>query len=195
MGIVWWCAGLLGLFLSKRNGQPTRNHIPAIVIILTGWAMSVHAQHLELSTKIHAMFGYALMGAGAARIIEISFVLKDAPADASIKSFQYLTPFLLVASGFLFMFANEEQLTLISENNIDHGSYTLVIYSVSFLVFLYFVSIIWLWQKLSGNEGFESVKYEVAPDDSSASDIELERRHVTEAEEFELGSGYTSLRA
>ncbi|KAK7206308.1 hypothetical protein BZA70DRAFT_276265 [Myxozyma melibiosi] len=196
MGIVWWCAGLLGLFLSRRNGQPTRNHIPAIVIFLTGWAMSVHAQHLELSTKIHAMFGYALMGAGAARIIEISFVLKDAPADGNIRSFQYLTPFLLVCSGFLFMFANEEQLTLIAENGIDHASYTLVIYSVAFLVFLYFLSLIWLWQKLSGNETFESIKYEVAPDDSSASDIELERQQVREAEEFELGNGgYASLRA
>ncbi|KAK9360124.1 hypothetical protein V1504DRAFT_440762 [Lipomyces starkeyi] len=136
MGIIWWCAGMLGLFLSRRNGRPQRNHIPALVILLTGWAMSVHAQHLELSTKIHAMFGYALMGAGVCRIIEVSFVLHDANTDGDVKSFQYLSPFLLVASGFLFMFANEEQLQLINENHIDHGSYALFIYSVAFLVFL-----------------------------------------------------------
>ncbi|KAK9370936.1 hypothetical protein V1509DRAFT_615265 [Lipomyces kononenkoae] len=136
MGIIWWCAGMLGLFLSRKNGRPQRNHIPALVIILTGWAMSVHAQHLELSTKIHAMFGYALMGAGFSRIIEISFVLNDANTDGDVKSFQYLSPFLLVASGFLFMFANEEQLELINDNHIDAGSYTLIIYSIAFLVFL-----------------------------------------------------------
>jgi hypothetical protein len=40
MGIVWWCAGLLGLWLSKgRDGQSKRNVIPAVVIFLTGWAM------------------------------------------------------------------------------------------------------------------------------------------------------------
>ncbi|KAK9457503.1 hypothetical protein V1511DRAFT_493796 [Dipodascopsis uninucleata] len=136
MGIVWWCAGMLGIFLSKRNGRPIRNHIPALVIILTGWAMSVHTQHMELSTKIHAMFGYALMGAGFTRIIEVSFVLKDENNVGEVKSFQHLPPFLLVASGFLFMFANEEQLEWINSLMIDNGSYSLVIYSLSFLVYL-----------------------------------------------------------
>jgi len=40
MGIVWWCAGLLGLWLSRsKDGQPRRNIIPALVIFLTGYAM------------------------------------------------------------------------------------------------------------------------------------------------------------
>ncbi|KAK9247397.1 hypothetical protein V1506DRAFT_470741 [Lipomyces tetrasporus] len=191
MGIVWWCAGMLGLFLSRKNGRPQRNHIPGLVILLTGWAMSVHAQHLELSTKVHAMFGYALMAAGICRIIEVSFVLHDANTDGEVKSFQYLSPFLLVASGFLFMFANEEQLQLINENHIDHGSYSLIIYSVAFLVFFYFLLLISLWQRLSSNS-YEGVKYEVANDGSSGSyiatpisDVEADRQ-VREAEEFEL---------
>ena len=104
MGIVWWCAGLLGMWLSrKRDGRPKRNLMPAIVIIMTGWAMSAHPQHLELSTMVHTVFGYTLMAAGAARVIEISFVLKD---QASISgrhveetnSFQYLTPFVSTLS-------------------------------------------------------------------------------------------------
>ena len=100
MGIVWWCAGLLGMWLSrKRDGTPKRNLFPALVIMLTGWGMSAHPQHLELSTHVHTVFGYTLMAAGAARIVEISFVLEDKNtiSDAQVEetnSFQYLTPFV-----------------------------------------------------------------------------------------------------
>ncbi|GAD97920.1 integral membrane protein (Ytp1), putative [Paecilomyces variotii No. 5] len=142
MGIVWWCAGLLGIWLSrKRNGRPKRNLIPGIVILLTGYAMSGHAQHLMLSTMIHGVFGYTLMAAGAARIIEISFVLKDrstlSPDGTDPNSFQYLPPFLLYASGFLFMGATEEQMQLLSDAGVTHVSYVLILYSIAFILFLF----------------------------------------------------------
>ncbi|OAX80150.1 hypothetical protein ACJ72_05525 [Emergomyces africanus] len=142
MGIIWWCAGLLGIWLSrKRNGQPKRNLIPGIVILLTGYAMSSHPQHLMLSTMVHAVFGYTLMGAGAARIIEIAFVLKDrstlSPDGTNPNSFQYLTPFLLYASGFLFMGATEEQMELLSNAGISHVAYILILYSIAFILFLF----------------------------------------------------------
>jgi len=100
MGIVWWCAGLLGVWLSrKRDGGPKRNIFPAVVIILTGWGMSAHPQSLELSTHVHSVFGYTLMAAGAVRIVEISFVLKDQNSisdtdNEETNSFQFLTPFV-----------------------------------------------------------------------------------------------------
>lgn len=99
MGIIWWAAGLLGMFLSrKRNGQPKRNLIPAIVIGVTGWAMGGHPQALHISEAVHTVFGYCLMAAGAARIIEISFVLNDratiSPDGSDPHSFQYVTPFV-----------------------------------------------------------------------------------------------------
>lgn len=100
MGILWWCAGLLGVWLSrKRDGSPKRNLIPGIVILITGWAMSAHPQGLELSTHVHTVFGYTLMAAGATRIIEIAFVLKDQNSVSSTdfeetNSWQYLTPFV-----------------------------------------------------------------------------------------------------
>ena len=100
MGIVWWCAGLAGMWLSrKRDGRPKRNVFPALVIILTGWAMGGHPQSLEISTHVHAVFGYTLMAAGATRIVEIAFVLKDSnnvdPKNVEeINSFQYITPFV-----------------------------------------------------------------------------------------------------
>jgi hypothetical protein len=51
-------------------------------IILTGYAMSDHAQALKLSTKVHAVFGYTLMLAGLTRLIEVCFVVPSyAPMD------------------------------------------------------------------------------------------------------------------
>ena len=163
MGIVWWCAGLLGMWLSrKRDGAPRRNIIPALVIVLTGWAMGAHPQHLPISTMVHTVFGYTLMAAGAARVIEISFVLRDKssinpsqPEEAN--SFQFLIPFvstilqisehatdlpqLLMASGFLFMGATEEQMEYLSNLNVTHVSYILILFSITFLLFL-FVSLL-----------------------------------------------------
>ncbi|KAL9117156.1 MAG: hypothetical protein Q9187_006312 [Circinaria calcarea] len=143
MGIVWWCAGLLGIWLSRRrDGRPKRNLLPGIVILITGWAMSAHPQGLELSTMVHSVFGYTLMAAGAARIVEISFVVKDRnsvdekdPEESN--SFQFLTPFLLYASGFLFMGATEEQMALLASSHVTHVSYVLLLYSLAFLLFLF----------------------------------------------------------
>ena len=46
--------------------------------------MSQHAQALELSTKVHTIFGLALMLAGVARIVEVCFIVpsfeKEVPA-------------------------------------------------------------------------------------------------------------------
>jgi hypothetical protein len=99
MGIVWWCAGLVGMWLSRRrNGTPKRNIIPAIVIVLTGYAMSSHPQTLMISTMVHSIFGYTLMAAGATRLIEISFILRDKPTlsedGSNPNSFQHLPPFV-----------------------------------------------------------------------------------------------------
>jgi len=99
MGIIWWCAGLAGLWLSrKRDGRPKRNLVPGLVILLTGYAMSSHPQHLPLSSMVHTVFGYTLMGAGITRIIEISFVLRDRTAytkdNSDVNSFQHLPPFV-----------------------------------------------------------------------------------------------------
>jgi len=108
MGIVWWCAGLLGVWLSrKRNGGPKRNIIPGIVIMLTGYAMSGHPQHSMISTMIHSFFGYTLMAAGATRIIEIAFVLRDRSTlsvdGTNPNSFQYLPPFVRLLPPVLFL--------------------------------------------------------------------------------------------
>lgn len=142
MGIVWWCAGLVGMWLSKtRDGRPKRNVIPAGVLLLTGYAMSAHPQQLMLSTMVHAFFGYTLMAAGLTRLIEVSFVLKDRGAlsvDGNDPgSFQFVPVFLLYASGFLFMGATEEQMALLAAHHVTHVSYILILYSFAFITFLF----------------------------------------------------------
>ncbi|KAI0139549.1 hypothetical protein F4776DRAFT_616703 [Hypoxylon sp. NC0597] len=142
MGIIWWCAGLAGVWLSRdRDGRPQRNFIPGFVILITGWAMSAHPQDLMISAETHKMFGYTLMAAGATRIIEISFVLRDRPGISEegreTSSFQYVPVFLLYASGFLFMGATEEQMSLVASSGMDHVAYILILYSLAFLVFLF----------------------------------------------------------
>lgn len=159
MGIIWWCAGMVGIALSRDwfTGEPKRNHIPALVLIFTGWAMSEHTQHLMISTKVHAFFGYALMAAGLTRIIEISFILQDKPSDSkAIKAFQHLPPVLLVESGICFIGANEEQLILLHNLGVGFSSYLLVLSSCAFLLYLLILSLITLYSYLMSSTEEES---------------------------------------
>lgn len=99
MGIIWWCAGLAGVWLSRdRDGNPKRNFIPSFVIFITGWAMSAHPQELHVSAATHSMFGYTLMSVGVSRIVEIAFVLRDKQSIAddgrSWNSFQFIPVFV-----------------------------------------------------------------------------------------------------
>ena len=148
MGIIFWAAGLLGMFLSINR---KRNFMPALTMILTGYAMSGHVQELIISTKVHAFFGYVLMFGGLARIVEISFLLddKDESIDGEIRSFQYLTPFALILSGILFMGANEEQMQLVVNLGADHSSYILTITSAAMILQLWILALLRFYLKLT----------------------------------------------
>ncbi|KAL8705018.1 MAG: hypothetical protein Q9201_001863 [Fulgogasparrea decipioides] len=200
MGIVWWCAGLLGLWLSrKRDGRPKRNLIPALVILITGWAMSAHPQGLMLSTHVHTVFGYTLMAAGAARVVEISFVVRDketvgewSGGGDEANSWQYLTPFLLYASGFLFMGATEEEMTLLSNAHVSHVSYILILYSISFLLFLFVAMLLNLYASHAWPLDRTAATKKATDAVGGANGAPRERanghleRRMRDAEEFEL---------
>lgn len=127
MGVIWWCAGLVGLWLSgRRNGRPKRNIFPAMVIFMTGYAMSAHPQHLPVSAMVHSVFGYTLMAAGAVRVVEICFVLKDSSAltydGTEANSFQYLTPFVSASRKFCSRIENLTLLLAIVRRGVSfHG--------------------------------------------------------------------------
>lgn len=156
MGIIWWCGGLLGMWLTRKNN--VRSFIPAFLLIFTGYAMSQHAQHLEISTKVHALFGIVLMGAGVTRIIEISIILQDLASSTSgkILSFQHLPPLCLVLSGILFMSANEEQLILVKDLGADHSAYIMVVVGAGFMIYLWMIILLSFYLRLVGyNENGE----------------------------------------
>ena len=208
LGVIWWCAGLAGIWLSKdRDGRPKRHFVPGFVFFITGWAMSAHPQELHVSEATHAMFGYTLMVVGITRIVEISFVVRDeqslAPDGRSWNSFQYIPVYvsslltnaltmdclptysqLIYASGFLFMGATEEQMVLIDQSDMDHVSYILILFSIAFMVFLFSNMLIHLYDRRSGpvanSKDFENG---YAP----ANVRPMEEGHARDAEEFELG--------
>ncbi|KNZ78841.1 Protein YTP1 [Termitomyces sp. J132] len=180
LGVLWWAGGLLGIFLSRDN---QRNVIPGVIIILTGWAMSEHAQALMISTKVHATFGYTLMLAGCTRIIEICFFVPkysseedddstsnhtlaehnprlspsiDASSSESAKaaasrSFRHLPPFLLVAAGLLFMSATDEELAFVHDNQMDHVTYILIMFSIAFFMYTFIVFLLHLYSTTGRN--------------------------------------------
>ncbi|KIP03045.1 hypothetical protein PHLGIDRAFT_121934 [Phlebiopsis gigantea 11061_1 CR5-6] len=180
MGVLWWAGGILGILLARNN---QRTVVPSLIIIITGWAFSDHAQAMMISTRVHAIFGDVLMMAGVTRIIEISFItpkyaplpdsastddnhsdhtLADAPTIGntglmqSVKAFRHLPPFLLVASGVLFMSATDEELRYVSEKlEMDHVTYILIMLSLAFLIYAIVVSCIRLWA-VSGRNGGEA---------------------------------------
>jgi hypothetical protein len=99
---------------------------------MTGYGMSQHGQALEFSTKVHQFFGASLVLAGLCRIIEICFVLHDAPTPAvevdvtgegrrerGPKAFQHLTPFLLTLSGVTFLSSTEEMMQWVAGSVMD----------------------------------------------------------------------------
>lgn len=150
MGIIWWCGGMLGMWLSRRNN--VRSVVPAVLLIYTGYAMSEHSQKLVISTKVHAMFGLVLTAGGLTRLIEICFVLRDAPSSESGKvlAFQHFPPVCLVMSGLLFMAANEQQLELVHGLGANHSSYILVVCGAGFVVYLWMVMLLAFFLRLVG---------------------------------------------
>jgi hypothetical protein len=150
MGVVWVFGGAAGLWLSRKG---KRSVIPGIVIAITGWAMSGHAQALMISTMIHSLFGYTLIAAGVTRIIEVCFLLQDQPTGQSqessarteengiitypIKAFQFVPIWLLFASGVLFMSATDEELRWADGQGVDAITWGLIDFSFAFFMFFW----------------------------------------------------------
>ncbi|KAL3488948.1 hypothetical protein BJX62DRAFT_252955 [Aspergillus germanicus] len=155
IGLIWWCAGAVGMWLSwdHHRKKPKRNFVPGAVLFVTGWTMSAHPQELMVSAATHAAFGFALMAAGVSRIVEIAFILRDGHSVEDCgrgwNSFQFIPIFCLYAAGFLLMGANAEQMALIDASSIDHVSYILILLSIACIVFLFANVLIHIYDRLA----------------------------------------------
>lgn len=139
MGVIWWALGMLGVYTTwdRVTNKPKRSHIPALIILATGYAMLSHSQGMMISSHVHYMFGVVLLVTAVVRIIEISFVLDDGPADNdNIRVWQYLTPLLLVESGILFMSATQQSMMFLEDHGIMAAPYILILSSVASFVVL-----------------------------------------------------------
>ncbi|KAA1470261.1 hypothetical protein DENSPDRAFT_774306 [Dentipellis sp. KUC8613] len=175
LGILWWCGGILGVFLARNN---QRTVVPAIIIILTGYGMANHAQALMLSTAVHSMFGYTLMLAGVTRIIEVCFIVpkfypvgvietgEDNQSEHTLadgngkdegsskgRSFRHLPPFVRIIVPFmlLFMSATDEELHFVNDNGMDHVTYILIMFSIAFLLYTHILFLINLYSTSGRN--------------------------------------------
>ncbi len=194
LGVVWVAGGLVGVWLS-RGGR--RTVWPGVILIITGWAMSGHAQALMISTMVHALFGYALMAAGLARIIEVCFVLDGRPSGEDsqqegaaatptrgrtswypIKAFQYLPPYLLVTAGILFMSATDEELRWADGQGLDHITWGLIDLSIAFVIFAWSNVLIDKYVEWGGRYGQRK--------DKQGSGIEVGPEEAEEYERLEL---------
>lgn len=133
--------------------------IPAILIALTGWAMSAHAQATETSTRVHTAFGFTLGAAGGVRMIEIVI---DNPkwhqSNSEVLPLQHLPPLLLIAAGLLFMSATDEELRYLDTVGLDYVTYVLLLLSVAFLLYMFLNLLIFLYLH-SGQNAVERNDY------------------------------------
>ncbi|SCV72118.1 BQ2448_4812 [Microbotryum intermedium] len=151
LGVLWWAGGALGVWLSRGR---RRNIVPGLLISMTGYAMSGHAQALEFSTAVHKFFGFALIAAGFARIIEVCFVLADQPSpiispSVSARAFQHMTPYLLVLSGLTFLSSTEEQMAWVGRDiGMDHITYANIMFATAFVIYLVAIILVETYERL-----------------------------------------------
>ncbi|KAG0343670.1 hypothetical protein BG004_005098 [Podila humilis] len=86
LGLLWVGGGVLSLLIeSKFNPLAQfsirKNPIPAILIILTGFAMGQHSQYYVFATTIHTFFGYSLMLGGLSRLVQLALRPAVSPDD------------------------------------------------------------------------------------------------------------------
>jgi len=138
IAIMFWFAGLVGMGLeslrlrrwlsamatasliaSNRNSdvvtEPASygasfNPFPALVIGVTGAAMSAHAQTYLFQVQIHALWGYCLTGFAFLRCTTYFFVWLSPPRSIlpSRPPSEALASFFLACGGLIFIMSDEE---------------------------------------------------------------------------------------
>jgi Protein of unknown function (Ytp1) len=66
-------SGSLGLGMEQNAGSTASNPLPAVVVGITGIAMSAHHQEFQFQVQIHALWGYLLLGFAICRCLTCFF--------------------------------------------------------------------------------------------------------------------------
>ncbi|EIW82431.1 hypothetical protein CONPUDRAFT_89851 [Coniophora puteana RWD-64-598 SS2] len=136
IAVMFWFAGLVGMGIeSKRvrrwlaasaiasssarseaevseppSYRASFNPFPALVIGVTGAAMSAHAQTYLFQVQIHQLWGWLLLGFSALRCLTYFFLWLGPPRSIlpSRPPTEALGSFFLACGGLMFMFSTEE---------------------------------------------------------------------------------------
>ncbi|EGG02139.1 uncharacterized protein MELLADRAFT_38759 [Melampsora larici-populina 98AG31] len=153
LGIFWFVTGSLGIYLSRGK---RRSIIPGLMIIITGWTISLHQQSSPYSDLVHGVFGYTLMAAGLSKLLDVYLfddqINLNSSSTSSIKfSRLHLTPFLLLNSGIMYLSSTDQQLRMVLVKQIDHSTYTLIQICLSTLIYFFVNLLINLFDRSSSS--------------------------------------------
>jgi len=134
IAVMFWFGGLVGMAIESRRfkkwlgasvyeaspessqiREPSSyrgsfNPLPAIIIGVTGAAMSAHHQTYLFQVKIHALWGYFLVGFAVLRCLTYFFLWLK-PSTSHLPSrppTEAVSSFLLACGGLVFMFSTEQ---------------------------------------------------------------------------------------
>ncbi|KAJ1919000.1 hypothetical protein H4219_002259 [Mycoemilia scoparia] len=149
IGVLWISGGALGAYLGYKAESHGRNIIPAVVLLITGLAMSNHEQDTVISTKVHSVFGWSLILTGVTQIIEILLLgAKIINHDSQVAhSFQYVPPFFMALSGIHLMGATHDQVIMLIYTGVDFATYSMTLASCIFFIFVLLAVLVDIYKK------------------------------------------------
>jgi Protein of unknown function (Ytp1) len=92
-------SGSLGPDVEQNTGSVASNPLPAVVVGITGIAMSAHHQEYQFQVQIHALWGYLLLGFAICRCLTCFF--EWVRPDRRMSTLPGLPPTELIGSIFL----------------------------------------------------------------------------------------------
>ncbi|GAA5858169.1 hypothetical protein JCM1840_001068 [Sporobolomyces johnsonii] len=146
IAIMFWAAGALGMLLESRtirswlstpavqaSGQEAErvappssasfsfNPFPALVIGITGVAMSAHHQVYQFQVEVHALWGYLLAGFSVFRFLTYFFLYLRPPASIlpSRPPTEALASLCLACGGVVFILSTEQVTFAAMRHNAD----------------------------------------------------------------------------
>ncbi|GAA5923680.1 hypothetical protein JCM1841_004825 [Sporobolomyces salmonicolor] len=146
IAVMFWAAGALGMLLESRtirswlstpavqaSGQEAErvappssasfsfNPFPALVIGITGVAMSAHHQVYQFQVEVHALWGYLLAGFSVFRFLTYFFLYLRPPASIlpSRPPTEALASLCLACGGVVFILSTEQVTFAAMRHNAD----------------------------------------------------------------------------
>ncbi|KAJ6547860.1 hypothetical protein B0H10DRAFT_2130623 [Mycena sp. CBHHK59/15] len=168
LGVLWWAGGLLGIFLARNN---KRNHLMVstkacilvhamfgYTVMLAGLTRIIEVCFFSAPTKAPDVVDddnvsdHTLTEPSPRYPSRYPAPPVDTGAAAASKAFRHLPAFVSDSvSSVLFMSATDEELQFVHDNEMDHVTYILIMFSIAFLLYALIVFVIHLYATTGRN--------------------------------------------